>query len=439
MIEQNFQEAFPPDWVKANIDDVDNELVILRQVIPWQLILDQLVSFYNPGKGRIGNSLRTMVGLLIISRLRKLSDREVVGQVKENRYLQYFCNVADSELSNFVHPTALCGFRKRLGEKGVGQIEERVFSHLSQAGVIEGDTLLMDSTVLANNVIYPTDVRLVYQAFSKMKTFAQSHQLALWWDSAHLKKRWRAFGLAKAPQRATYLTEFYLMFAQALQTLRDNFAVLKISPKESQLLATLDILETQTQQKLAGKRHIDNRLVSLEEIDARPIKKGKTFPSCEFGSTVQMTFNRQGFMITTENFIGQPGDATLYGNTLKRFQTRMDITPQSIITDKGFRSQDNFSHTPDSVDHVFLGRSDDVIESHQDFCRRARSATEGLIAVAKNLRGFRGFGKSLYKRLTGDRVWTLLCQTAYNLKKLMQLTKAGQLSCENLLKLGVAI
>ncbi len=85
MIEQNFQEAFPPDWVKANIDDVDNELVILRQVIPWQLILDKLVSFYHPGKGRIGNSLRMMVGLLIISRLRKLSDREVVGQVKENR------------------------------------------------------------------------------------------------------------------------------------------------------------------------------------------------------------------------------------------------------------------------------------------------------------------------------------------------------------------
>ena len=436
MIEQNFQEAFPPDWVKANIREVDNELVILRQVIPWQLILDKLVSLYNPGKGRIGKSLRTMVALLIVSRLRKYSDREVVVQVKENRYLQYFCNVADGELSNFVHPSALCGFRKRLGEKGVGKIESSVFSHLRSAEAIKGDTLLMDSTVLANNVIYPTDVRLVYQAFSKMEAFAQHHQLALWWDSAHLKKRWRAFGCAKAPQRTIYLTEFYLMFAPALQTLRDNLAVLEISPKESQLVATLQILETQTQQKLAGKRHIDNRLVSLDEIDARPIKKGKTFPSCELSSTVQMTFNRQGFMITTENFIGQPGDATLYTDTLKRFQKRMQIYPQNVITDLGFRSQSNFSNTHDTISNVFLGRSNDVIETHQDFCRRARSATEGFIAVAKNLRGF---GKSLYKRLTGDRIWTLLCQTAYNLKKLIQLTKAGQISCENLLKLGVGI
>ena len=149
-----------------------------------------------------------------------------------------------------------------------------------------------------------------------------------------------------------------------------------------------------------------------------------------------MTFNRQGFMITTENFIGQPGDATLYTDTLKRFQKRMQIYPQNVITDLGFRSQSNFSNTHDTISNVFLGRSNDVIETHQDFCRRARSATEGFIAVAKNLRGF---GKSLYKRLTGDRIWTLLCQTAYNLKKLIQLTKAGQISCENLLKLGVGI
>ncbi|MFB3082187.1 MAG: hypothetical protein ACE1Z4_01840 [Gammaproteobacteria bacterium] len=66
MIEQNFDEAFPPDWVKANIDDVDNELVILRQVIPWQSILDQLVSLYSPGKGRVGKSLRVMVALLMV-------------------------------------------------------------------------------------------------------------------------------------------------------------------------------------------------------------------------------------------------------------------------------------------------------------------------------------------------------------------------------------
>ena len=108
-------------------------------------------------------------------------------------------------------------------------------------------------------------------------------------------------------------------------------------------------------------------------------------------------------MITTENFIGQPGDVTLYPDTLERFQQRMQDTPETIITDLGFRSQDNFKNTPECISNVFLGRSEDVDPDQQDFCHKARSATEGFIAVAKNLRGF---GKSLYKRLTGDRIWT---------------------------------
>jgi hypothetical protein len=69
--------------------------------------------------------------------------------------------------------------------------------------------------------------------------------------------------------------------------------------KAQELLALLTLLSDQTQQKLANEQHIDNRIVSLDEVDARPIKKGKTFPSCEFGTTLQMSFNRQGFMIVT--------------------------------------------------------------------------------------------------------------------------------------------
>ena len=43
---------------------------------------------------------------------------------------------------------------------------------------------------------------------------------------------------------------------------------------------------------------------------------------------------------------------------------------------------------------------------------------EGFIAVAKNLRGF---GRSLYRGIDGDRIWSLLCQVAYNLEKILQL------------------
>jgi IS5 family transposase len=442
VIESSFEEAFSKEWVETQITDSTNELVILRQVIPWQVIITQLTQFYSNDSGRLGKSLRVMVALLILSRLRSLSDDKVVEQVKENRYMQYFCNVPDSELANFVNSSVLCRFRQRLGEKGIAIIETEVFELLRRSGIIEGDILMMDSTALSSNIVHPNDVMLIYKAFGKMKIFASHHQFPLWWDHPHIKKRWRAFGRAKKGERAAYLAEFYALFVPALETFRTHVKSLEAEVPESQrlnlkaqeLLALLTLLSNQTQQKLAGEPHINNRIVSLDEVDARPIKKGKTFPSCEFGTTLQISFNRQGFMITTENIIGNPGDNTLYGDTLQLFQKRMSDDPDTVVTDLGFRSRDNLKNTPKSICNVFLGRSSDVDESQQDFCHKARSATEGFIAVAKNLRGF---GRSLYHRLNGDRIWTLLCQTAYNLKKFLQLYRKEKPGNNSLAVLGL--
>ncbi len=442
MIESSFEEAFSKEWVETQITDSTNELVILRQVIPWQAIISQLTQFYDDNSGRSGKSLRVMVALLILARLRSLGDRPVVAQVKENRYMQYFCNVPDAELANFVNPSTLPLFRKRLGEKGISIIETEVFELLRRTGIIKGDTLMMDSTVLSSDIVHPNDVMLIHNAFGKMEIFARDHELSLWWDSSHLKKRWRAFGRAKKGERLAYLTEFYALFVPALETFRTHVESLEANAevpeshmsKSHELLALLTLLSDQTQQKLAGEQHIDNRIVSLDEVDARPIKKGKTFPSCEFGTTLQMSFNRQGFMITTENLIGNPGDTTLYGDTLGFFQKRMGNDPDTVVTDLGFRSGNNRKNTPETISNVFLGRSDDVDEDQRDFCRKARSATEGFIAVAKNLRGF---GRSLYRRLHGDKVWTLLCQTAYNLKKFLQLYRDEELENNSLAVIGL--
>jgi IS5 family transposase len=444
MIESSFEEAFSKEWIENQITDSTNELVILRQVIPWQAIITQLTQFYDDNSGRSGKSLRVMVALLILSRLRSLGDRPVVAQVKENRYMQYFCNVPDADLANFVVPSLLTRFRKRLGEKGLAIIEVEVFELLRQAGVIKGDTLMMDSTVLSSHIVHPNDVMLIHKAFGKMEIFARDHEFSLWWDNPHIKKRWCAFGRAKKGERVAYLAEFYALLVPALETFRTHVESLGAKAdaevpgsrkeKAQELLALLTLLSDQTKQKLAGEQHIDNRIVSLDEVDARPIKKGKTFPSCEFGTTLQMSFNRQGFMITTENLIGNPGDTTLYGDTLQLFQKRMGSDPDRVITDLGFRSRDNRKNTPESISNVFLGRSDDVDEDQRDFCCKARSATEGFIAVAKNLRGF---GRSLYHRLHGDRIWTLLCQTAYNLRKFLQLYRDEELEKNSLVTLGL--
>ncbi len=435
MIAPTFQEAFSPEWLKTFVTNPTHELVILRHIIPWQSILARLVPFYNSQKGRTGHALRILVAVAIVARLRHLSDRQVIAHIQENRYLQYFCNVPDPGLGTFLHPSTLCRFCKRLGPEGVAVIEEQVFQHLKRAAVIEADMMLMDSTVLESPIIYPTDVRLLYQAFDKMAILARDEQIELWWDPVQVKQRWRAYNLDRQTNRLAYLSEFYAVFQPALARFEAHQGQLPQGPPKARwqaLLAVLQLLDAQTQQKLAGQTHIANRLVSLDDLDARPIQKGKSHPRTEFGTTLQMTFNRQGFLITAENFIGKPNDTTLYGPTLERFRQRLQAYPPIAVTDLGFRSAKNLTLQGQDLDQVFMGRSSDVAEDHQETCRKARSATEGFIAVAKHLRGF---GQSLYRGLQGATIWTRLSQCAYNLHKFLQLYRAEALEESTLLQL----
>jgi IS5 family transposase len=434
MIAPTFEDAFCPAWIQTHLANPTHDLIILRHLIPWQPIIERLVPFYNPQKGRPGHSLRLLVATSILSRLRQLSDRKVIEEIQENRYMQYFCNVPDQSLITFLNPSTLCRFRKRLGKEGTLIIEDQVFEHLKRASVIDADMMLMDTTVLESPIIYPTDVRLLYKAFGKMAAVAREGQIEQWWDPPHVKQRWRAYNL-NPKDRLAYLREFYTLFVPALKRFAAHLDHLPKSPlrqRWSHLLEVLTLLDEQTQQKLAGESHIAHRLVSLDDLDARPIKKGKSYPSTEFGTTLQMTFNRQGFMITTDNFIGQPNDTTLYGPTLERFRKRMQAYPGMAVTDLGFRSAHNRKLNSQEIAHVFMGRSADVDEAQQEDCRKARSATEGFIAVAKHLRGF---GRSLYRGLQGATLWTRLSQCAYNLKKFLQLYRAEALEESTLIKL----
>ena len=76
MIRDTFEEAFSPEWVEKNITDPAHGLVVLRRIIPWDAIVRLLVPFYDEA-GPAGKSLRIMVAILIISRLRGLSDRKI--------------------------------------------------------------------------------------------------------------------------------------------------------------------------------------------------------------------------------------------------------------------------------------------------------------------------------------------------------------------------
>ena len=186
MTSSTYTAAFSSEWINSNLRNKSHSLIILNSIIPWNIIIKQLQQFYNKTQGRFCKSLRTMTALLIVSKIEdQLSDRKVVQKVKENRYMQYFCNVSDEILETFIdkNGTTICKFRKRIGIKGSEIIEKNVFNKLRDAGIIKNDAALIDSTVLNNNIMYPNDVLLLNKAFNKMALFAKRHNIKIWWDN----------------------------------------------------------------------------------------------------------------------------------------------------------------------------------------------------------------------------------------------------------------
>ena len=271
-----------------------------------------------------------------------------------------------------------------------------------------------------------------------MRKFAEQNDLPVWWDEKYIKQLWRMYNLAKSKEKINYLWDFYLLFTGAVNIFQTYLEAVPFLIKKletgMQLSELLNLLDDQTVQKLRGQKSIKNRIVSLDEIDARPIKKGKSHPSCEFGTTLQVSFNREGFMITTENFIGQPGDKTLFLGTLDLYKDRMKSYAKKGVTDLGYRSLNNMKKGKEKIETIFMGRVEDVPEEIRSYCKKARSATEGFIAVAKT---WRGFGRSLYKGFEGDKIWTSFSQLAYNLHKFIQLDTNEKIEEESLVKLGL--
>jgi transposase, IS5 family len=77
---------------------------------------------------------------------------------------------------------------------------------------------------------------------------------------------------------------------------------------EETIAATKRLL-AQTDQRPAGNRVIRNRLVSLADPDARPIRKGKPGRPTEFGYSLLLAEDERGFIADHQLQRGNPPDA----------------------------------------------------------------------------------------------------------------------------------
>ena len=106
--------------------DENNRWVIMANLIPWTEFEEEYANIFNENNGAPAKPFRMALGSLIIQQKLKITDRETVEQIKENRYLQYFIGL--EELTNKIpfDSSMMVHFRKRINSEIINKINKKI-------------------------------------------------------------------------------------------------------------------------------------------------------------------------------------------------------------------------------------------------------------------------------------------------------------------------
>ena len=128
--------------------DKNNRWVKLADCIPWDLLANVYYRKMNNDQGAPSLSARMVIGAVIIKHMLNIDDREVVAQIQENMYLQYFVGLSSFTTKEPFDPSLMVSIRYRLGQEVMEEFNQLV---LQQAGIIPQPTKDMDACTSSDN------------------------------------------------------------------------------------------------------------------------------------------------------------------------------------------------------------------------------------------------------------------------------------------------
>jgi IS5 family transposase len=109
--------------------DPNNRWVLKAATIPWDSIEDKYAALFPSNTGTVAKPLRMALGSLIIQKQLGFSDRELVEEITENPYLQFFIGLPGYNYIPPFVPPLLVEFRKRLTPEILGDINEMIIDY----------------------------------------------------------------------------------------------------------------------------------------------------------------------------------------------------------------------------------------------------------------------------------------------------------------------
>ena len=440
----------------------DNRWVILAKQIPWAEVETAYAQqFSKEDMGSPAKSSRLALGALILKERLGVTDRELVEQIAENPYLQYFLGLMAYQEEAPFHHSLLTTFRKRFSHERLGKINEAIARLISDAqptkeepveekgegeSVLPKGQLLVDATCVPADIKYPTDLNLLNDAREKTEEIID-HLHA---GRATPKKKPRTYrqnarrdylrvAKAKKPGRQ----KLRQGIGKQLRYLRRNLGAIAHMAQEGLLVSLppkryrqLLVIQELYRQQLWMYTHrcyrIADRVVSISQPYVRPIVRGKAGRPVEFGAKISVSLVDGVSFVDRISWDAYNESVDLV-EQIEAYSRRFGHYPASVHADHIYRTRENrrYCHSKGiRLSGPPLGRPRTINETNaeqgkqdQQQCRddaTARMAVEGKFGQGK--RRF-GLGRLMAKLSVTSEVMIQVSFLVMNLEHL--LTRVG--------------
>ena len=326
-------------------------------------------AYFDARIGRPSIPMETYLRLMFLKFRYRLGYESLCREVADSISWQRFCRIPFG--TRVPHPTTLMKITTRCGADAVAGLNEALLAKAAVAKVLRTDKVRADTTVVEAAVAYPTDSGLLAKAIGSMARTVQRIKAAGGATGTRTRDRRRSAGrrarsiasklrLRGEQQRDQVQTAVRRITGElagiAEQAMREASSVIRnarralrtaTGQRKGRLHRAINDLGTvvgraervvaQTRSRWAGVMpESASRLVSLHDVDARPIRKGRLGKPVEFGYKAQIVDNADGVILDHTVEIGNPADAPQLAPAIARIIGRTGRTPRAVTADRGY-------------------------------------------------------------------------------------------------------
>jgi IS5 family transposase len=446
--ESLWDESLPLEVKELPEDLAALDRLLSEPELLWPLVERWQREFRETGRlvlteGRPTIALETYVRLMVLKQRYRWGYRTLVAEVSDSIHLRRFCRISLSE--RVPDESTVRKLTRRIGSETVSEMTRALIVKATREKRFRPRAVRIDSTVIEADVKYPTDAGLASSGVHVLAREGRKLAKLVKEKKARVRDRSRAMGhklrtitrtirrrSGEAKQEVLKLTgetgemlERSIREARRLAQVarrkargRGARAKLKAAVALEEMADRCEKVATQIKQRVKGEP-IKDRIVSLHDPDARPIRKGKLGKRTEFGFVSQLAEvtehtkrGARGLILPASTELGNPAEDTLLPQTVAELK-RLGITPREVALDGGF----NVGPTSTALEDlhpktVFIaGRQQPGSKRTQRRMRRYRTGAEGRIS---HLKRRYGLDRSRLKGDEGRQIWTEWAILAYN-------------------------